>query len=117
MGAMCIWFWLGSQGEIRPREYQTCVVTAIIFMIMSLSVIPWEMVQRLGEPFMKLVSMLESPGIFFGMACVLLTIPSAYAVGRLREQKNGFLRVCVPVMILMAAIGTGIYICNSLLYK
>ncbi|MCM1091257.1 MAG: hypothetical protein NC092_06920 [Butyrivibrio sp.] len=85
----CVWF----------------VALAAVLLLMSLQAFPWEYVQRLGQWALKLVSLLETPGIFFGMAQIALCVPGAWAMERLEQQEDKGLFAGLAVLVFIACLG------------
>lgn len=117
-GALLALMWLlfaGDGGKIM-KKYGFYVVLSLLFLILSLSYFPWELVQRIGAVFLRLVSLFDIPGIFFGYASFFLCVPAAYGVGVLFRQEKKFVRIGIPLMILTAALGVTVYLCNDLTF-
>lgn len=82
----------------------------------SLQYFPWDLVQRLGAPFLRFVGLLETPGIFWGAANMLLAVPAGWAVGELRKKQDCLRQWVLPLLLLCAVLATALYMCNTLTY-
>lgn len=108
---------LGDRPVSSPRKCCVCfIVLAAVWLFMSLQYFPWEYVQRLGQWALKLVSLLETPGIFFGMAQIALCVPGAWAMERLEKTEDKGVFIGMVVLVLTACLGICIYQCNMLTY-
>lgn len=94
MGALLLLAWLcfSGDGGRLPEYVSKVLAVAGILTVCSLKYIPWDWLQRLGLPFLRYIGMLESAGVFWGCANMLLCIPAAWAVAKLckklcRERK------------------------------
>lgn len=118
LGALLALMWLsfaeGGQGVMK--KYGFPVAMSLLFLGMSLSCFPWDCVQRVHVVFMRLVSLMETPGIFFGFASLFLCVPAAYGVECLRRQERKFVRTGIPVMIFLGTLGVATYLCNTLTF-
>ncbi len=75
-----IWL-IWVRGAWKPRKVcRFFTVWAVLLLALSSCHFPWDHVERLGMWALKLVSLLGSPGIFFGLAAVCLCIPAAWAL-------------------------------------
>jgi peptidoglycan/LPS O-acetylase OafA/YrhL len=54
--------------------------------------------------------------LFFGLAQLFLCIPGACAIQKCRKEKNKFLSIAIPLMVLAACIGLAVYQGNTLMY-
>ena len=68
-------------------------------------------------PFLRFVGLLETPGIFFGGTSMLLVIPAAWAVGEMRKKQGYLWQWAAPVLLMLVALATALYMCNSLTYE
>lgn len=108
---------LGDRPVSFSRKACACFVAlAAVLLLMSLQYFPWEYAQRLGQWALKLVSLLETPGVFFGMAQIALCVPGAWAMERLERQGDKEVFVGMAALALLACLGSCIYQCNMLTY-
>lgn len=110
--------WLGFvENDLQIIKKQSFFVVMMCLMtFMSLSCFPWDILQRLGMPFLRLISLLESPGICFGFASLSASVLSAYGVQCVTRQQKLFVKIGIPLMIAFAALGICVYLCNTLTY-
>lgn len=94
--------------KARKQERGECRffgVLAVILLFMSLRCFPWEYVQRLGEWSLKLVSLYETPAVFFGLAQMCLCVPGAWAMGQIGELEDKSVSAVVRLMVIAACLG------------
>ncbi len=94
------------------RKYNFTLVLTIVLMVASCSFFPWDYVQRLGMPFVRMVALWESPAVFFGCAALPLSVLGAYTMESLPEEE-----VCGKigkVMVAAACVGVSVYMCCRL---
>lgn len=86
-----VMLWLGvvEKGWKPDRGSRYLIVAAAILTVFSLSSFPWDYVERLGSFFMRAVSALGTPTVFFGYACGLLCVVAVYVIKRLTEWEGG----------------------------
>ncbi len=119
MGGMLLtaWlYWRGYQGKM-DKAIKGILLMAGALAVISLKYFPWDYIQRLGMPFLRFVGLLETPGIFFGGASMLLVIPAAWAVGEMRKKQGYLWQWAAPILLALAALATALYMCNSLTYE
>lgn len=110
--------WLGfvENNPAVMKKYGFFVITMCLLTFMSMKIFPWDMVQRLGMPFLRLVSLLETPGVCFGFAILAACVLSAYGVQCVTKQSKLFVQIGIPLIIAFAAMGVSVYLCNTLTY-
>lgn len=89
----------------------------LLLLCFSLHWFPWDVMQRIGGIFLRTVALFGTPGIFFGLACIALSVPGAFAVEKAGKETNGCIRAGVPVILFTAAIGLAVYLCNTLTFS
>lgn len=82
LGANLIMLWLCiTKSDLKlPKKFHFWAVSAVLLLWFSLSCFPWDILQRVGMPFLRLIAMIESPNVFFGCACIILCMSAAYAM-------------------------------------
>ena len=97
-GLLCgvlLFLWLLASGEKMPKQkYSFAGAISVLLLCLSLEVFPWDLVQRAGGPLFRLISLINSPNIFFGLACVALCVLAAGGIEgivRKGKEKNGFI--------------------------
>ena len=118
MGGMLLLAWLYFRGY---RGKMDSSVKGVLLMAgglaaVSLSIFPWDYVQRLGMPFLRIVGLLKTSGIFWGCANMLLVLPAAWAVGEVRKKQGELWQWVIPILLMSAALATALFMCNSLTY-
>lgn len=118
MGGIFLLAWLSFRGHLgkmdRPVKGALLAVGALS--VVSLRIFPWNYVQRLGTPFLRFVGLLETSGIFWGCASMLLVIPAAWTVGEVRKKQGYLWQWVIPALLMLAALATALYMCNTLTY-
>lgn len=90
---------------------------AVFFTVLSLSCFPWDVLQRLGVWALKLVSLIDTPAIFWGVAFAALCVPAAEGIGRISRCENKLIAVGIPVTVVLFCVGVCVYQCNMLTYS
>ncbi len=118
MGGILLLAWLCFRGEGGKMDgsVKRVLLLSGILTAASLQYFPWDLVQRLGAPFLRFVGLLETPGIFWGAANMLLAVPAGWAVGELRKKKDCLRQWVLPLLLLCAVLATALYMCNTLTY-
>ena len=110
--------WLGFvEGEKEERK--VCRVfqgLAAFLALLSFNYFPWDHVQRLGLWALKLVSLVRTPAVFWGMAFFALCVPAAGGMDRISKKENRLAAFVVPVLVLTVCLGLCIYQCGMLIY-
>ena len=111
--------WIGFvKGEReKNRRYGFFAGTAVFFTVLSLRYFPWDLVQRLGGWALRLVSMIETPAVFWGMACFAFCVPAARGMEKMSRQKDKLAAFGVPLVVLLACAWVCVYQCNMLTYS
>jgi len=109
-------FWNGCQGKM-DHSVKGVLLMAGALAAAALKIFPWDYVQRLGMPFSRFVGLLNTPGIFWECANMLLVLPAAWAVGEARKKQGYLWRWVIPLLLMAAALATALYMCNTLTYE
>lgn len=119
MIALIVLFWLAfTEGSLEiVKKYGYFVILLCVLGFMSMSSFPWDFVQRAGEPFLRLVPLMETPGMAFGFATLAASVLGAYGVECAGKQSHSFVRLGLPFMAALAAAGVWVYMCNTLTYS
>lgn len=110
LGALVLLVGLAFVGENFHWE-KKCTFPAVVagvMMILSLAVFPWDLVQRLGMPFVRMVGLVVSPAVFFGFAGLPLSMlggAGVEAFGKAETDKVKF----VQILLILASLGASIY--------
>lgn len=75
-----VWFLFCNGRADMPGSCRAAAVLGLILLFCSSHWFPWDLIQRLGGVFYRLVPLSGSPAVFFGLSCMALCIPGAYAV-------------------------------------
>ena len=110
-----IWLFFVT-GRKPSMQCKVFTGTAAFFILLSYIGFPWDYFQRLGDWALKLISLIETPAIFFGMAYLFLCVPAASAIKRIRQYENKTAAYAVPLLVMLACYGICIYQCNNLTY-
>lgn len=119
LGALFVLGWLAfTEGNLRVfKQYGMFVVVAAVFAVLSTPLFVWDLAQRVGAPLQRWVALVETPGICFGFVCLAVSVPATYGMVVSSEQKNIFVRVAVPLLVILASLANCIYLCNMLTYN
>lgn len=110
-----IWlYFVKGETDSGSRLYTSLSVS---FLLLSFYRFPWDFLQRLGIWSLKLISLMETPALFAGLAFGSLCVVGASAAGRFFRREEGILTASVSVFILLACLGLCIYQCNTLTYN
>lgn len=77
---------------------------SIFLLVLSLRIFPWDLVQRLGAWALRLVSLIETPAVFVGMASLCLCVPAAFAVKQISRQENRTIAYAIPAVAALSCI-------------
>ncbi|MBD5527057.1 MAG: hypothetical protein HDR02_01410 [Lachnospiraceae bacterium] len=118
IGAFLLLAWLrfSGDGDRLPKSVKGMLVTAGILTVLSLKYVPWDFMQRLGMPFLRYFGLLETAGVFWGCANMLLGIPAAWAVSEQRRKREEGWQQIVPLVIVLCALAAALHMCNTLIY-
>lgn len=112
---MGMWMIFVRGEKIRNPERKKEIVffggIAGLLLFFSTRYCPWDFVQRLGDPFLRLVGMFRTPMVFWGYACACLCIPAAMAVAKLERQDDKIISFYVPMLAMIFSIGVCVYQC------
>lgn len=89
---------------------------SMAFAVLSLSCFPWDVLQRLGVWALKIISLIGTPAIFWGMATALFCVPAADAVARAGQCKDKTAAMAIPLIVMIFCVGICVYQCNMLTY-
>ena len=90
---------------------------ALFAVVLGLRYFPWDLVQRVGVWALKFVSLMETPGIFVGLAYGLLCVVGASCTDRISREEDSVVSKVVPLLILLFCVGLCVYQCNTLTYN
>lgn len=105
------------KGIKNAKECKACSLftgLSVFLTLLSLYYFPWDIFQRLGGWSLKLISLMETPAVFWGLALAGMCIPAACAVDQISKDENKVIAFAVPVMVVLACIGICVYQCNML---
>jgi len=98
------------------KKYGYFVILLIWCSLMSMQVFPWDVVQRVCAVALRLIPLMETPGICFGYVSLAASVLGAYGIECTLTQEKLFHRVGMPIMVVIASIGVSVYMCNTLTY-
>lgn len=104
----------GEKGTDRGKRGFAAI--ALFLTALSLSCFPWDILQRLGGWSVKLVSLIGTPAVFWGMATAAFCIPAADSIERISRCENKLTAHVVPIAVILFSAGICIYQCNTLTY-
>lgn len=100
-----LWLVFARARQVRRGACVFFTALAGIFLLLSLQQFPWEFVQRLGQWAFRLVTLLETPAVFFGMAQICLCVSGAWAMGQPDKQEDRSVPDVVRVLALAFCLG------------
>lgn len=112
-----IWLWFVEGQRTSGARCKVFAGLAGFFALLSLRRFPWDLVERLGMWSVKLVSLADTPAIFWGMAFLCLCVPAAAAVGCMGRHENKLAAYAIPMIVILACAGICVYQCNMLTYS
>lgn len=110
------WLRFAERDLVPHKRYGFGWFVLLLAVFLSMQRFPWDILQRIGTPFLRLISLIEAPGMFFGFACLAAAGFGACAVEGAWKKENLFIKWGIPVILIIAAGGIGIYMCNNLTY-
>lgn len=114
---LVVWWMRFVKGEKRGDKKSRLFSGMSVFLIvLSMAYFPWDFVQRVGNWSLRLVSLIDTPAVFWGMAYFGLCVPAAEGMYRLEKTDNKILSFAVPLIVLLACVWVCIYQCNMLTY-
>lgn len=119
MMALVILLWLVyTQGNLNiQKQYGFLVMIFVLFLVMTTVYFPWDILQRAGLPLLRLIGSFETPTICFGFIVLAGSVLGAYGIESLKTQENTFVRIGFPIIVIIAAVGICVYLCNDLTYS
>lgn len=102
-----------KEGDKKSRLFSGI---SVFLIVLSLSYFPWDFVQRVGNWSLRIVSLIDTPALFWGMACFGLCVPAAGGMYRLERSDDEVLSFAIPLIVLLACVWICIYQCNMLTY-
>lgn len=108
LGAL-IWDRFVEGKKMTEKSHRFFLLAALLLTVLSFHSFPWEWVQRLGSPFLKLVGAIQTPASFWGVACGCLCVPACDALRELSEGKAG---ETIRGFAMTACLLLCIYQCN-----
>ena len=112
-----IWFGFVENAGENTKIDRVFLASALFFTVLSTSYFPWDIIQRIGKWALKLVCLIGTPTVFWGMALLCFCVPSAGAVEKMGTCKNKMIAFWGPVIILLTCVGICVYQCNALTYN
>lgn len=118
MIGLTVFVWSWCTGDKLPVKSKCGfrIFIMCFLALMSLKSFPWDIVQRLGNPLLRLVSLMETPGICFGFVSLAACVLGALGIACAMKHRKLFVKAGIPLIAAFAALGVAIYICNSLTY-
>ena len=111
---VAVWRWFVERRR-EPRESVFFWGMGVILIIMSSAMFPWEILQRVGMPFLRLIGLWRTPVSFFGMAYSLWCISAGRTVGRSRENEQTQAGEYIIIQQTVVLLGIGVWIWQSII--
>ena len=116
MIGLLIWYSFVERKEILRKGEKTTMVLALLLLIGSTMYFPWDFAQRVRPFTLKLIALLETPGIFFQFACVALTIPASKAMDKIIEDKDKNFGIFIAILLFFLCLATAAYQENTIVF-
>lgn len=110
-----IWLSFVAGQKISSRLYRPALVLFLLLTLLSLSSFPWDLVQRLGLWALKLVSLIGSPAIFWGLGLAVFALPAALIIEYIRQQESKWAAMLLPYTALLLSAGICLHQCYTLM--
>ena len=110
-----IWLSFVASQKISSRLYRPALVLFLLLTLLSLSSFPWDLVQRLGLWALKLVSLIGSPAIFWGLGLAVFALPAALIIEYIRQQESKWAAMLLPYTALLLSAGICLHQCYTLM--
>lgn len=119
LGALLVLGWLAfSEGDLRVfKQYGMFATVAVAFAVLSMPLFVWDVAQRVGAPLQRWIALMETPGICFGFVCLAVSVLATYGMVVVSAQKKLFVRIAIPLLVILASLANCIYLCNMLTYN
>lgn len=115
--AVAALFWTGlAAGKKTAPRIRIFLIAALLCLLCALRSGFWDYAERLGRWALKLVSLMETPGIFVGFASLFLSLACPACAEPLLEEKESLPARGSLVLIWIAAVAGAIFLCNTLAY-
>ncbi len=112
--AVVLFFWLLLiRGEKTAKENKLLGALVLICLWAANHYFPWDMMQRMGGGFLKLVSLMDTPALFFGFASLFLSLLVPSVVKPLLAEKEALPARGSLLIVWLAAVGSAILYCNG----
>lgn len=103
---MLIFVWLLTTGKMQQKEkYSLLGVAALLFTWMSTEFFLWDFLQRIAAPLLRLISLIQNPNVFWGIACIAFSVLAAAAMEQVHGQEDVFVRRWVPGLTVILTVG------------
>lgn len=106
---------VGNNGE-KSRRCRLFAAISFLMIFFSFRHFPWDLVQRLGVWALKLVSLADTPAVFWGVGFLCLCVPAGYATNRVSRHEDKRTALVIPVVVMLFCVGICVYQCNTLTY-
>ena len=109
--------WLSFVASTHPKHkwYVPSFMLFGFLTLLSLSLFPWDPAQRLGLPVLKFISRIGTPGLFWGLATAVFTLPAALISELFCCRKNRTAALLFPLFVLLLSMGIGLHLCSTLI--
>ncbi len=103
------------EGE-KDKGKRGFLYIALFLSVLSLSSFPWDVLQRLGNWAVRLISLINTPSVLWGMAIAAFCIPAAAGMERLFKGKDRTAAIVTLAAAVLLCVGICVYQCNMLTY-
>ena len=111
-----LWLKLVRREKETDMTKRYFLYIALVFAVLSLSCFPWDVLQRMGVWSIKLISLIGTPAVFWGMAMAAFCVPASGSLERVAQCENKFAANMITVMVVLFCVGICVYQCNTLTF-
>ncbi|WP_251208473.1 glycosyltransferase family protein [Acetatifactor aquisgranensis] len=112
-----LWLRFVNGEKQADKKRRSFIYIALFLAVLSLFCFPWDILQRLGDWSVKLISLIETPAVFWGMATAVFCIPAADSMERVSRCENKLAASLIPAAVILFCVGICVYHCNMLTYS
>lgn len=114
---LALWLKVIYRDAGADKSKRCFVYIGLFFTVISLTCFPWDILQRLGGWAVKLISLIGTPAVFWGMAIAAFCIPAAESLERFLQYENRFAANILIVVVVLFSVGICVYQCNMLTFS
>ena len=98
-----IWFLITEAPKIKEHKLLFFLYTMLTFILLSATTL-WDVAQRIGTPFLRFISLMETPAFCMGFVSLFASILSTYAIMQSLKRKTSTIIYSLPCTIAASAL-------------